>query len=191
MPGVTKTVQETAGDHTTNIVVIRSDDPSERSFENEEYKETSIYGVVYKIGVVWEYKRVGGTRFLTFHQVQVWASNDEVSENEHSQVAMFGVVGQKAYSLGIKSVGKYPQEYTFFEDGKPTSEYEEHFSLNEFDSIFACVRSPNFPQWKAASQGYNISYTWDWGMLSYYKSCVLANIIILDINFDEIFPNSR
>ena len=155
----------------TNIKVITSEDPSERSFQNEEYEATCYQSIDYRIGVVWEYVKIRGTKLLTFHDVKIWASNGFVSDEEHSQVGMFGVVGQNAYPLGLKNVGKHAVMYTFFQEGEPTGDYPVYFSLHEYDSIFLCVRAPAFKNWKAASQGFDVSYSWDWGELLDSECC--------------------
>ena len=156
-------VQDKDGDHETNIKVIRYNETSERSFSNKEYRDTIHEYINYKIGVVWEYRKIRGTRFLGFHHAHVWASNDHVNDETHSDTAMFGVHGQNAYPLGWAGVGRRTERFTFFEDGKPTGDYGTYFPLNEYDSIFLCIRSPPYPGWKAACQGYDVSFSWSWG----------------------------
>ena len=77
-----------------------------------------------------------------------------------------GVVGEKAFPLGLQGVGRLPAMYSFVEAGRAVSEnYEIYFSEDLYDSYILCVRVPKYSGWKAASQGFSVSFSYEWGKL--------------------------
>ena len=150
------TVKE-GGEHET-IRIIRASDKADRDYWNKEYKDT--YGGGNKLAVIWEHVNKPSAKLKTFETVKIWASNNGVSKELHSQCGIFGVIGESAYELGLEAVGSTPKLCTFYENGKIKHEKAQgnRFELDKFDSFFLCVRSAPFPAWQAACHGFEIQY---------------------------------
>ena len=77
-----------------------------------------------------------------------------------------GVIGENAFPLGLRGVGRTPAMYSFVEAGRAVSEsYEIYYSEDLCESYILCVRAPSYPGWKAASQGFSVSFSYEWGKL--------------------------
>lgn len=143
------------GDGYGTIRVIRANDESERKFKNKEFVER--YGGWNRIAVVWEHVNDPSNKLNSLETVKIWASNNGVSNDGHSQCGMWGVIGDSAYEIAMESVGRYPKLYTFYENGLHTG--GKQFQLDTYDSVFLCVRSAPYPAWEAACHGFLIQYT--------------------------------
>jgi len=139
--------------------LIHNYEESDRKFTNAQY--IGCYGSGNKVRVVWEHVNSPGNKLKSLENVKIWASNNGVSDSRHSQCGLWGITNDSAYMLALAAVGRHPEMYEFYKDGKNVTVYAAHisgFTLSDFDSVILCIRSAPWAAWQAACQKYEIDY---------------------------------
>lgn len=149
--------REAKGGKSGTIKRITASDKSETVIKNY----TGRYGGDNRNGIVWQHVNTEGNKLRALKLCKIWASNGGCSDGGHSQVGLYGFIGDYAHEIAMNAVGPSSSLYTFVDNYRmavgPMSGVLLG-DLSKYDKVVLCVRSATYPGWVAVGHGFEVEF---------------------------------